>query len=236
MTERGRRHLHQSETSLTIGPSSLDWNGDVLTIRIDEVTAPLPSRIRGTVRLHPGAFTDHAIALDPEGHHGWWPMAPCARVEVNLARPALRWSGPGYLDTNWGDTPLEESFTSWDWSRAALRRGTAILYDARYPDGGGQLVAIRCDPKGLVEPFDPPPSVALPSTLWRVARGTRAEAGHAPGVRMTLEDAPFYARSVLSTRLLGQSVTAMHESLSLERFSAPWVQMMLPFRMPRAWR
>jgi len=35
--------------------------------------------------------------------------------------------------------------------------------------------------------------------------------------------------------LLGESVTAMHESLSLDRFRARWVQMLLPFRMPRAW-
>jgi carotenoid 1,2-hydratase len=28
-------------------------------------------------------------------------------------------------------------------------------------------------------------------------------------------------------------VVAMHESLSLDRFMRPWVQAMLPFRMPR---
>jgi carotenoid 1,2-hydratase len=49
----------------------------------------------------------------------------------------------------------------------------------------------------------------------------------------TLEDTPFYARSVVRTRLLGEPVTAMHESLSLDRFSALWVQAMLPFRIPR---
>jgi hypothetical protein len=40
-------------------------------------------------------------------------------------------------------------------------------------------------------------------------------------------------RSLLQTRLLGESATAVHESLSLRRFSAPWVQALLPFRMPR---
>jgi carotenoid 1,2-hydratase len=49
----------------------------------------------------------------------------------------------------------------------------------------------------------------------------------------TLEDGPFYVRSLLRSQVLGQSVLAMHESLSLQRFSAGWVQMMLPFRMPR---
>jgi carotenoid 1,2-hydratase len=50
----------------------------------------------------------------------------------------------------------------------------------------------------------------------------------------TLEDSPFYTRSVLSTHLLGEPATAMHESLSLDRFSTAWVQLMVPFRMPRA--
>jgi carotenoid 1,2-hydratase len=53
-------------------------------------------------------------------------------------------------------------------------------------------------------------------------------------VRQTLEDGPFYARSILSTRVFGEDVPAMHESLSLDRFRKPWVQAMLPFRMPRA--
>ena len=50
-----------------------------------------------------------------------------------------------------------------------------------------------------------------------------------------LEDAPFYARSVIASRgYAGQEVTAVHESLSLDRFVAPWVQAMLPFKAPRA--
>ena len=49
----------------------------------------------------------------------------------------------------------------------------------------------------------------------------------------TLEDGPFYARSLLDTRLLGEPAMAVHESLSLQRFRAPWVQVLLPFRMPR---
>jgi carotenoid 1,2-hydratase len=87
-----------------------------------------------------------------------------------------------------------------------------------------------------VTEFPPPPRVRLPTTLWRVARETRADAGHMPILRETLEDAPFYARSVLETRLCAEGATAVHESLSLDRFRAPWVQAMLPFRMPRALR
>ncbi len=49
----------------------------------------------------------------------------------------------------------------------------------------------------------------------------------------TLEDAPFYARSLVRPALLGERVAAVHESLSLDRFRTGWVQMLLPFRMPR---
>jgi carotenoid 1,2-hydratase len=49
----------------------------------------------------------------------------------------------------------------------------------------------------------------------------------------TLEDAPFYARSLLTTRLAGTPAQTFHESLSLDRFSRGWVRMLLPFRMPR---
>ena len=52
-------------------------------------------------------------------------------------------------------------------------------------------------------------------------------------VRQTLEDAPFYARSVLDSRLYGERVEAVHETLDLDRFRLPVVKLMLPFRMPR---
>jgi len=236
LTERRRTALSRDAGSLAIGPSSVRWDGRGLTVEIDEVTAPLPSRVRGTVRLWPEAVTGHAITLDAQGRHRWWPIAPCARVEVALERPALRWSGPGYLDTNWGDAPLEEAFTTWDWSRVSLHRGTAVLYDARYHGGGGRMVALRCDPSGRVETFAAPPAAPLPGTLWRIERGTRVDPGHTAAVVQTLEDSPFYARSVIATHLLGEPAEGVHESLSMDRFTAPWVQLMIPFRMPRAWR
>jgi carotenoid 1,2-hydratase len=64
-------------------------------------------------------------------------------------------------------------------------------------------------------------------------RGTRSEGGAGGRIVKTLEDTPFYARSIVASRVAGRPVTAMHESLSLERFALPVVQFMLPFRMPR---
>jgi carotenoid 1,2-hydratase len=52
-------------------------------------------------------------------------------------------------------------------------------------------------------------------------------------VTRTLEDTPFYARSLVRKRLLGSNALAVHESLDLDRFRQPWVQCLLPFRMPR---
>jgi carotenoid 1,2-hydratase len=64
-------------------------------------------------------------------------------------------------------------------------------------------------------------------------RGTQCEAGHQARVVETLEDTPFYARSLVETRLAGETATCVHESLSLDRFDSRIVQLMLPFRMPR---
>jgi carotenoid 1,2-hydratase len=84
---------------------------------------------------------------------------------------------------------------------------------------------------GGLTPFAAPAPYALPKTAWRLPRTTRSDA--AARVETTLEDTPFYARSVISTVLGGEPATGVHESLSLSRFTNPVVQMMLPFRMPR---
>jgi carotenoid 1,2-hydratase len=214
---------------LSIGPSALSWDGGGLTVRIDEIGMPIPRRIRGTVRLYPAAVESRTLFLDSGGRHRWRPIAPCARVEVALSAPDLSWSGPAYFDTNGGDRPLEADFVRWDWSRAPMPDGTAVLYDVVRRDGPLTL-AMTYAASGGVRDVPVGPSVALPKTKWRVPRWTCAGQ---PVVTETLEDTPFYARSVVEGTLLGRRVTAMHESLSMARFVHPVVQAMLPFRMPR---
>lgn len=245
MTERGRGALFRDATSLTIGPSALAWDGTTLTIAIDETTVPVPSRLRGTVRVRPSALTGASFPLDEAGLHQWRPIAPCAAVELDLERPDLRWRGHGYLDSNRGEAPLESAFVRWDWSRASLPDSAAVLYHAvrRGSDGDGhesdgrksdeRALALRFSRDGGVAAFEAPQRIALPDTLWRLPRETRADTAGAMTVAATFEDSPFYARSLLTGTLLGQPVSAVHESLSLDRFAAPWVQAMLPFRMPR---
>jgi carotenoid 1,2-hydratase len=230
----GRAAISRDAGGLAIGPSSLRWDGSTLVIAVRETGVPLPRPIRGEIRVTPEALTGFWATLDDAGRHRWRPMAPRARVEVTLDQPALRWSGTGYLDSNDGDEPLEAGFRRWDWSRAVLPGGeTAILYDTFLRADGERGIAIHIARDGAVAPIAPPPLVALPQTGWRLPRFTRAEDG-AARVTRTLTDAPFYARSVLQTRLLGDAAEAIHESVDLTRFASPWTQMMLPFRMPRA--
>lgn len=233
MTERGRAALMRDADHIRIGPSGLDWDGTTLTIRLDEVTAPVPTRVRGTVRLRPPGFTPGPHHLDAAGRHRWWPMAPNSPVEVDLTEPGLAWRGTAYFDTNHGDTSLEAAFTDWTWCRADLRDGAAILYDVHRRDGGRQELTLCFAADGTPREIVAPRRAALPPTrLWRMPRHTRSDDGRAQVVR-TFEDTPFYARSHLAAILRGESVRPVHESLSLTRFSNPLVRWMLPFRMPR---
>lgn len=233
MTERSQSALHRDATTLDIGPSRAHWDGTTLTITLSERGAPLPRAIIGTVRVHPAALTGARFTLDDAARHRWSPLAPISRVEVDLKSPALQWSGPGYLDTNDGDRPLEADFRHWDWCRAPTPQGATILYNAERLEGGEQSLALHATPDGAVTRFTPPPRATMAPTLWRIPRHTRADPGATPRATQTLTDSPFYARSVITTQLQGEPVTAIHESLDMHRFTRPWVQAMLPFRVPR---
>jgi carotenoid 1,2-hydratase len=238
MTERRSESVHQHPAALRIGPSNLLWSDDnCLTVNIKEVGMPIPRLVRGTVRLRPDCINPHHFDLHENGRHHWWPFAPSARVEVNLEHPALSWTGHAYFDRNWGEEPIEDGFVSWDWSRARMGEESAILYNMNRRHAAPLSLALRFARDGTLDHFEAPPNHRLPATpIWRVARSSQSDSGHPPRVAKTLEDTPFYSRSVIDTHLLGRPTTAVHESLSLERFRSPVVQHMLRFRMPRKWR
>jgi carotenoid 1,2-hydratase len=233
LTERGRGALRRDAATLAIGPSALHFDGTSLTIDIDERGMPLPHRLKGRLKVHFEALNATAFRLDAQGLHRWWPIAPFARVDVALESPDLRWSGHAYFDTNDGAAPLEHSFRHWHWSRATGTSATTVFYDVTECDGRTSSLALRIGRDGSLAAVEAPPEVSLPPTMWRVSRTTRAGPGRPVAITKTLEDAPFYARSLLATHLDGQPATAVHESLDLERFDRRWVQMLLPFRMPR---
>lgn len=231
MTERGRGDVERSAEQLRIGPSSLRWDQGRLVLELDELGCPIPRRVRGRVVLTPQVQTQHRVLLSEVGQHWWWPVAPRARVEVEFDQPNTRWSGQAYLDSNWGAEALERSFRTWNWSRGPLGDGAVILYDVVPRQGEPRAVALTIDGRGKVQDFEGPQVQPLPGTLWRVARATRSEGP--PTLLRTLEDTPFYTRSLIRAELEGATIESVHESLSLDRFDSTWVKILLPFRMPR---
>ncbi len=232
MTERARRHMQRSAREFSVGPSFLAWDGAALTVSFDEWSVPLPQRVRGRVRLHPAGLCQHVTHLDDARRHRWGPIAPVARVEVELDSPACRWNGHAYFDSNEGDEPIDVPFVEWDWARMGLGSGhTAVVYDVRQKQAPDRVLSLRFAPDGSVDEFAAPPRHPLPRTLWRLAPTMRSDT--APRRRQWLEDTPFYARAVLDAQVCGESVVAMHETLDVGRLATPAVQAMLPFRMPR---
>lgn len=230
MTERGRENLSRGETYFAVGPSSMEWDGTSLIVKIDERSIPHLSRVRGTIRIHPQAVTAVEVALHPS--HIWRPFAPTARIEVDFPSPGLRWKGHGYLDGNFGSSALEQDFKYWTWGRFPVGDGAQTFYDVQDRNGQSLNVALRFDRDGSVKEVPAPPKVPLKKTLWRVARETRSEATAHEVARY--EDTPFYARAAVETVIEGQSRTGVHEALDCDRFAAPWVHCLLPWRMPRA--
>ena len=233
MTERPASALQRTEFALMIGASSMTWSGGALVIDLRETNVPWPSPVLGQVRVTPEATFNQAYPLDLAGSHQWQPIAPRARIEVTMERPAVRWTGHAYVDTNWGQEPLEDAFVDWHWSRASNGDATYVFYDARLRNGVTREIALQFE-KDRVGCIKPPPHVTLSRTRWGLGRTTRSSSN--AHVVQTLEDTPFYARSVISSCFEGRALTGVHESLSLNRFRMPIVQAMLPFRMPRSSR
>ncbi len=232
MTERPRAATEIEADRFRIGPSALRWDGTALRIEIDERTVPLPSVLRGTVTIRPRILHRRVFDLGGTGRHSWHPLAPLSTVAVDFERPRLSWQGAGYLDMNFGEEPLEAGFRQWDWARLTEGQMTRVFYNAEDRSGAHHRIAVEFGAAGDVQEFEPPEVRNLPRTFWRMPRATRASG--TVSVRDTLEDSPFYARSLLSIDAGGPPALAFHESLSLDRFRHPVVQMMLPFRMPRA--
>ncbi len=235
MTERGAASVERTADRFRVGPSELRWDGTSLSLDLRERSAPIPRAVRGTVRLIPEQLFNWQAPLDVAGRHRWGPLATQARIEVDFDQPGLRWRGHGYLDSNEGDEPIEDCFDEWDWSRAQLPDGaSALLYDVRERSGAEQLLALRFGQDGTVTPVAVGPRQPLAASAWRVQRSIRSDTdGAAPRILRTLEDTPFYVRSIAESRFAGYTVQSMHETLSGPRLRSPLVRLMLPWRMPR---
>ncbi|MFM7293714.1 MAG: carotenoid 1,2-hydratase [Burkholderiales bacterium] len=250
MTERASRHVVVSDAAFQVGPSTMLWDGAKLIIKIDEISLPIPARLRGLVIVEPLAIWHEAYPLDAGAQHHWRPIAPLARVRVEMSEPKLAWQGSAYVDSNHGSAPLESAFVRWDWSRGKQTATPAndakpdkapaptfVVYDVHRTDGTRLTLAkefsVPAPAQAATSEFTPPPHQALPTTGWRIKRATACDDEARATVVKTVEDTPFYARSVVRSVVNKQPMIAVHESLSLERFSSRWVQCLLPFKMPR---
>ncbi|MEM0954427.1 MAG: carotenoid 1,2-hydratase [Pseudomonadota bacterium] len=238
LTERGHGDLQRSAAQMQVGPSSLRYQGDSLIVDVEEWTVPLPRRLRGQVRVVLRNPQSAAYGLDPAGQHFWQPVAPCAEVEVEFEKPGVSWRGEGYVDANWGSEPLEDGFSYWHWCRAAApNKETVVRYEAWPRSGDKTLLSLGFDEQGGVRALDNGEAQPLASTpVWRMRRDARVPAHSDVSVTRTYEDTPFYSRSLLQYATGTEKYWAMHESLDLDRFRRPWVQFLLPFRMPRVAR
>ncbi|MFO0552569.1 MAG: carotenoid 1,2-hydratase [Polyangiaceae bacterium] len=229
-----RRGAVRDRDALAIGPSSIRHTSDGILVEVDEVTAPLASRIAGTVRLEPEVVCGLPRELDAKKAHRWWPISPRARVTVDFPEPGVRWSGHGYFDANAGDEPLEDAFSSWSWSRLPTSQGAIVSYDVRRRDGSTKTLDVSFDARRGAQPLSDLTDHDLGQTRWwRLDRRVRAPRDGAPRLVRTLEDTPFYSRSAVEMSLRGTRGVAVHESLSLERFGSRWVRTLLPMRIRR---
>lgn len=204
--------------------NSLNWDGHELRITIDDCCAPIPRGVKGTIVARPQFLNPDELAIDSAAKHHWWPLAPASDIELQLQKPELSWTGKGYIDSNRGNVPLHHSFASWDWSRRHLNDQTHMTYNTLELGGHSTVLALSASATGLAA-HPPEPELRLPPSGWRLPRSTRASSSRT--VR-TLDDTPFYARSLLTD---ADGALSMHESLSLTRFRSPWVLQLLPFRM-----
>ncbi len=232
MTERPSSSVSRSKSEFLIGPSCVHWDGKALHIDIDEWSVPLPKRVRGRVSVYPEQLFNFSTPLDVAGLHHWGPIAPHAKVHVNLSHPEQIWSGHAYVDSNEGSEPIAETFTEWDWSRSPMDDGSCcVVYDCQFLNGEDRLLSLRFNKNGVVESFIAPDRHEMPKTAWGLHRRLRSD--HPIEIIKQLEDTPFYQRALVQNYLQGEKLVSFHETLNAKRFSSNWVQSLLPWRMPR---
>jgi carotenoid 1,2-hydratase len=230
MTERGAKQMEREADAFRLGPSSLLWKDGSLIIHINEKTSPFAATLKGRVVLTPECFYDHPIALDAAEKHHWQAVAPRGRIEVTFENPAVSWAGQAYHDMNWGSEALEKAFTSWTWSRAQAQSGTHVFYDLKRRDGT-VLTFGRTYTKGDVQEISLPNKHTLSKSYWALSREVYSD--RRPKLLDSLEDTPFYNRSGVEVSINGEACEGFHETLSLQRFTKPIVQWMIPYRMRR---
>jgi carotenoid 1,2-hydratase len=103
-------------------------------------------------------------------------------------------------------------------------------------DGADTSMALRIDNDAVFVTTEAARHTPFARTAWGISRSVAVDPGTPVRLLRTLENGPFYARSLVAMNVHGRPALAVHESLSLDRFASPLVQAMLPFKMPRVGR
>lgn len=231
---------------MTMGRSWIGWVGDRLVVDLDERSVPFnlvpfrrsrlhrlpPGRpVRGRITIHPEAMPGESLGIDADGLHRWWPIAPTARITVELTSPELRFRGHGYHDANAGPVALEQAFDSWTWSRCRTGDRAWLTYDVTDRDGQQRSHALTVAPDGDMQAITDSASVSLGRSTWQLDRRARLPAPGDARVARSLEDGPFYARAVIEQRWSDHRAVAMHETLAAHRLRRRWVQLCAGYRI-----
>ena len=230
LTEYNQSRIQRDATTFELGANRLSFDGTSLHIEVCDRAVPIPRSVTGRITVTPLCRTEQPMTLEDRGGQTWWPFAPSARIDVALTSPSLRWQGKGYFDTNFGQVPLQNSFSEWHWSRQHIGKSTRIAYHTTHKQTAGPSLSLIIHKDGRIEHAEPLEHHELPRGLWQMRRPIAS--AEPPTLVETLEDTPFYTRSIVAVPECAKVLT-MHESLSLDRFVQPWVQTLLPFRTRR---
>ena len=223
--ERTRATL--SARDMRVGHNAVSWQDGQLVVNIHDHSAPFGAPVRGVIRLTPQGPAFEPQALHSQRPHWWWPVAPCARVDVRMEAPRGQWQGRAYHDVNWGHEPLSQGFRGWSWQRMWHAEGTLVQYMTQPRDAPPQHLSHLYRTNGTQQRMPALAPHDLPVTRWGLRRRTAGQAHEA----RRMEDTPFYSRSQIAVTVGHETLHGMHEQLDLDRFDAGWVQFLLPFRM-----
>ena len=234
MTERPRTSTYRTKASYDTGNSHVRWTGRSLEIDFSEIAAPLPRRVKGKICVDLPYANQRTFQLDPNARHFWSPACSHARIAVDFEKPGLSWQGHSYVDSNYGLEPVTRGFDYWDWSRTPLDDGQTLIRYVTDPVSSDQRdLHVRLAEDGTIRESAQTRATQLPGTrIWQINRRAGEIDGANPFVVKTLEDTPFYSRSIIDYPH-GTAGYSTHETLSCKRLRSPIVKGMLPFRMPR---
>lgn len=161
---------------------------------------------------HNVCFHDDVDAVSDDGRHALTIIAFVGSVFSAYDHRA-RQRGGGVAEA---EAPCRHQRRAVQPRRTPLADGGAAVVDDVRQSGGrpDRVIAARFAPDGRAEPFEAPRRASLPRSKRWVGRHVCSDAALRPRLVQTLQDTPFYVRSMVETGLLGERVQAMHESLS----------------------